>query len=299
MRKLSVFFVLAASAGAMLLPQIVAAQEQPKGAMPPPPVLVMLREEVKHGKQTAHDKNETAWTQALVRAKYPTSMYGLDSVTGPSEAIWLIGFPTFAAVEADFKLQNSGVIEAINAQYGAQEADDVSGDSELIARHREDLSYGSPINIGEYRYMQIAVTRVRPGHNADYEEYLKTVNEARKATNSTANIAVYQVTSGGFTGTFISFTPRKSLAEFDAPPNQAMTDAMKPNQEKVGQLIDKSVTSTNTAIYAFNPRMSNPSEAVAATDPSFWKPKAVMAAKSPASSSDDAAKKPASKKTNK
>jgi len=294
MRKISVCLIAVASAAAALLPAIAVAQEQANGAMPPPPVLVLLREEVKHGKQAAHDKNEAAWTQALVHAKYPTSMYGLDSVTGPAEAVWLVGFPTFAAVDADFKLQNSGAIDAVNAQYGAQEADYVSGDSEIIARYRADLSYGAPINIGEYRYMQISTTRVRLGHNADYEDSVKMVNEARKTTNSAAHTAVYQVTSGGFSGTFISFIPRKSLAEFDAPANQAMTDAMKPNQDKMNQIADRALMSTSTAIYAFNPMMSNPAEAVVAADPSFWRPKAVVAAKAPTSSSD-AAKKPVAK----
>lgn len=278
MRKLSLFLALAFAVAA-IMPLIAVSQtsDQKSGVMPPPNIISIEREEIKHGKAFAHEKNETAWTQALIRAKYPNTFLGLESLTGPSEVMWLWGFPSFAAYEADYKMQNSmPAIQSVAMQYGPAEADDVSNESEMVARYRADLSYGDPINIGVYRYFSIATTRVRLGHNADYEEFMKTLNEARKSANNPVHVAVYQVTSGAQAGTFISFTPRKSLAEMDAT-NQAMTQAMADVQQKINELVEKSVTTTSNAIFAINPRMSKPTDAMAAADPAFWKPKVTMA----------------------
>jgi hypothetical protein len=274
MRRLSVLcaFVFAA---ATMLPVPAAAQmnDQKSGVTPPPKIISIGREEIKHGRQAAHEKNEAAWTQALTRAKASTTFLAADSVTGPSQVLWISGYTSFAAYEADFKSQsNTPAIASVNMQYGASEADDVGEDTTMLASYREDLSYGAPVAIGQYRYFSVRTTRVKLGHNADFVELLKTVNEYRQANNIDAHIAVYQVISGAPGGTFMSFTPRKSLAEMDT------TNQMPPDvQQKVNELVEKAIAGYSDTIYAFNPKMSKPTEAIAAADPTFWKPKVTMA----------------------
>ena len=282
MRKIATLIAIAMVVAA-LMPAAVAQGNDQKmmSETGPPPILHIGREEIKPGKQFAHEKNETAWTQALVRSKYEQGFLAAESVTGPTEVLWFYGFPTMAAFEADYKAGSSASsLASISMQYGPQEADLVAGSSDIIARFRGDLSYNPDINVGEYRYFNINTTRVRPGHNNDYIDFIKTVNEARKSTNSEAHVAVYQVISGAPNGTFLIFTPRKSLAEMDAS-NEAMTQAMNAVQDKVNSLVEKSIISATTAIYAFNPRMSKPTEAIAKADPKFWKPKMTMAAAAP------------------
>ena|SRR5215472_15363746 len=274
MRRLGVLCAFV-SAAATMLPVLAAAQmtDQKSGTTPPPKIISIGREEIKHGKGAAHEKNEAAWTQALIRAKASATFLAADSVTGPSQVLWISGFPSFAAYEADFKEENNTpAIASVNMQYGASEADDVGEDSNMLATYREDLSYGAPVAIGQYRYFTIRTTRVRLGHNADFAELLKTVNEYRQANNINTHVAVYQVISGGAGGTFLTFTPRKSLAEMDT------TNPMPPDvQKKVNELVEKAVAGYSDAIYAFNPKVSKPSEEIAAADPTFWKPKVTMA----------------------
>ncbi|MBV8206735.1 MAG: hypothetical protein JO041_08075 [Acidobacteria bacterium] len=255
--------------------------ENKNGVQPPPPILHIGREEIKPGKSFAHEKIETAWTQALVKARYTQSFLAAESITGPSEVLWFYGYPTMEAFETDYKMENSTpAMQTIAMQYGPSEADVVAGTGDTLSRYREDLSYGAPINIGEYHYVSITTYRVRPGHNNDFAELMKTANEARKNGNSTTHIAVYQVTSGAPSGTFLVITPRKSLAEIGQM-NPAMTQAMNDVENKLTELTEKAVNSSSNAIYAFNARMSKPTEEQAKADPAFWKPKMTMAKAAP------------------
>ena len=85
----------------LLLPLLMLAQE--KKDMGPPPLLQIIREEVKVGKGAAHEKWETSWTQALVRAKFTTPSLVMTAVTGPNETWFMSGYGDMAAYEADMK----------------------------------------------------------------------------------------------------------------------------------------------------------------------------------------------------
>jgi hypothetical protein len=225
-----------------IMPAIAAAQmnDQKSGVMPPPQVISIGLEQIKHGKASAHEKNEIAWVQALIRAKYH-EFWALESLTGPSEVMWLIPFPSYGALEANYK-------------------------------------------------MATATTRVRPGHNSDYFDLLKTINEARKTATSDTHAAVYEVTSGAPSGTFLTFILSKSLAEMDTA-NPALTQATVDVQQRINELVEKAVVETSSVIYAFNPKMSNPSEQIVAADPAFWKPKVTMAKATASADAKTAAKK--------
>lgn len=292
MRKFTLFLAVLCAA---MMPLAGSAQMSgdKSGAAPAPKVLHIGREDIKPGKGFAHFKNEAAWTQALIKAKYAPTILAAESVTGPSEVLWFTGFESFAAYEADYKSNNtpSGV-ESINAQFGPAESDFVSSTNDMVARFREDLSYGPPINIGEYHYFAIRTTRVKIGHGQEFEELLKTLNEARKSVNTNIGMATYQVTSGAPIGTYLTIIARKSLAELDDKMPDLPSDAM----QRINELAEKSVANASDAIYAFNPRMSKVDDRIAKGDPTFWRPKVAMAKATAPADAAPAAPKPAATK---
>src|SRR5271157_1774922 len=80
----------------------VAAQQSSDYAMAPPKVLVLMREFIKPGKSGApHLKTESAFVQAMTAAKWPTHYLGMDSMSGPSRALFAVGYDSFAAWEKD------------------------------------------------------------------------------------------------------------------------------------------------------------------------------------------------------
>ena len=77
---------------------VLVAQETP----PPPKVLSIIREFVKPGKSGGpHEKAESAFVQAMTRAKWPTHYLAVSSITGKPRVLFLTGYDSFDAWEKD------------------------------------------------------------------------------------------------------------------------------------------------------------------------------------------------------
>jgi hypothetical protein len=114
-----------------------------------------------------------------------------------------------------------------------------------------------------------------------------------KKANPNARSTFYSVAAGLPSGTYLVFTPRKSLAELD--PNPAIAKAVQDalgdeNRIKRQKLLGDSVISSETTIYAFNPKMSYVPKEWAKTGGEFWTPKPPPAVRA-------VAKKPEAEKT--
>ena len=289
MRKTSVILLAVVS----VLLCLAAVAQEPMG---PPKVLSIIREEVKVGKGAAHEKWEAAWMQAEVRAKYPTSYLAMTAATGANEAWYLFGFDSFAAWEKDAKLSETPPFMAVSQHYGAGDAEYVSNTRNVVALYRPDLSYRANIKVGEMRYFAVRTVRVRPGHDNEYVEIRKLVNAARTKASVDDHNAVYQVVSGAPNGTYLVFTPRKSMAEADAPPNPAMADALGDDgRAKLNDLVGKAILGSEDTLFAFSPKMSHPSADMIAADPAYWTPKPAAATKETAAGGKKPAAAPAGK----
>ena len=73
--------------------RVLRAQDE---SGPIPKVLLIEREMVKFGKDAGHEKNEAAFASAAAEAKSPDHYLAATSVTGPSEAWFLVGFDSYA-----------------------------------------------------------------------------------------------------------------------------------------------------------------------------------------------------------
>jgi hypothetical protein len=240
--------------------------------MGPPKILHISREQVKAGKAVAHEKYEASWTQANLKAKNSRPYLGMTSMDG-NEAWWLTGFDSFADFEKD---RNNPSTIAIETQFSTGDAEYVSATHDVIARYRDDLSFGIE-PLGAAHGFTVRTVRVRPGHNGEYEEIRKTVKQAVESANvNRVHSVVFQVVAGAPTGTYLVFTPYTSLAERDTP-NEAMSAAMRDVGSKINDLASKSMISSEDQIFTFNPKFSNPSPDMVKAAPDFWKPKAAMA----------------------
>src|SRR5271166_6122898 len=73
---------------------VAAAQEKPD--MSPPKVLGITREWTKPGRNgTAHEKTESAFVQAMTRAKWPTHYLAVDSVSGKPRSLFFTAYDSF------------------------------------------------------------------------------------------------------------------------------------------------------------------------------------------------------------
>ncbi len=265
-------FVTLAAVFAVALPLLAAAQS----AGPTPKLLIIYREDVKPGKTLAHAKMETAWTQALLRINWPTPMLALTSMSGPDQVWFTIGYDTFADLEKGTKLEESSAgFAQIRQQYGPSESDFLDSSRSMIAVLQPELSYKTDFDLTATRYFRVRTVRIPSGHGEDWTAMRKLLVAAFTKANTGGPLIVYRVAIGAPSGTYLIFAPYKSLAELDQQVN--MREIMGGDFDKFAELATKASVSTEDALFSINNRMSLPAKEWVAADPTFWRPKPMVA----------------------
>lgn len=261
---------------------IAWAQESPAGNAPRPKVLQITREFVKAGKAgMAHDKAETAFAQAMARAKWPTHYLGMTSLSGKSRALFFTFYDSFDAWEKDSAAvaKNTALSSALDH---AAEADGQLLDAvdQGVFYFNEEMSLRPLPDISQVRFLEISSFHVRPGHGREWNEVVKMVKAAYEKAVPEAHWGMYEQMFGGDGGTYLVLSGRKSLSEID----RAREDEKKfaaalgeDGMKKLDELFAASAESSQEQLFAINPKMSYVSDEWIKSDPDFWKPKATMA----------------------
>jgi len=151
----------------------------------------------------------------------------------------------------------------------------------LTLVYRDDQSLrANTVNIARMRYFEISVYRVKPGHDKDWDEAVKLVTAAYEKIPD-VRWATFEAIYGAPGGTFVIFTPMKSLAEVDTEltQNKQFEAAMgEEGMKKLRELSAKAIESSESNLFQFAPKMSYVSDDWVKAEPDFWKPKAAMPA---------------------
>jgi hypothetical protein len=252
----------------------------------PPRVLAITREEIKPGMMPMHTRHSSMYVDIFNKLQTPNRRIAMIPVAGnQNEVMYISGCETFAELErilseTDKKMGSAG--GSLRAQLDWLE----KGEAELhasmrdsLALYRQDLSFNPGVNIPLMRYFAVTTIRIRPGHDAQFVDYVqKLVNVARqKAKVDNLHIAVFQVLSGAPGGTYLSFRPMRSLAEMDDQVGTRVRAAMSEDQKKdADKAYGDAVMSSEVNTYMFVPQMSYVDEGMAAADPGFWNRKPAM-----------------------
>ncbi len=257
---------------------IAAAQEPP----PPPKVLSIQREFIKPGKSGAvHEKSESAFVQAMTRAKWPTHYLALNSLSGKSRALFLTGYDSFEAWEKDVMAeQKNPALAAALDKASLADGDLLSEFDASALRYREEYSLRSSVDIPHMRYFEISLYRVRSGHDADWDTIVKMVKAAYEKIPD-AHFATYQAVYGQEDNTYVVFWPMKSGAEIDqsfASDKQFAANMGEDGMKKLSELSAVAIEFSQHNLFAFAPSMSYVEDGWIKADPDFWKPKSSAAA---------------------
>ena len=261
----------------------MAAQIQEAAPAPVPKVLMVVREQIKEGREAAHAKAEEAWPRIFSKGNVTTHYVGMTAESGPSEAWFLEPYDSFGGMEkARAEIEQSPLaadLEVANVQDGELR----TGSRTLLAVYRGDLSFHpaeAMSSLPKCRHMGVIVLRIKYGHDADLAQIAKLLIDGDEKSNSDQPVLTYQAISGGPSGTYLIFSPMDSLAHMDAAParlaaaRQAMGER---NRQRLDALAPEVVQSSESLLFAFNPRMSYVSKEFAAGDPEFWNPKPASA----------------------
>jgi hypothetical protein len=263
------------------------AQETPR--MGPPKVLLIVREEIKPGMMGTHGRHSGEFVKIFNQLQTPNHRIAMVPVAGnENEVLYITPAESFAEIErvnktTDQKLASLNGTMRVRMDALEKEAPALhSAMRDMMAVYRPELSFNPGVNIAQMRYFTVTTTRIRPGFDAVYQEYVhKLIDVARqKAKVDDLHVAVFQVVSGAPGGTYLTFRPMKSLAEMDSPIGMKVRAAMSDDQRKdADKAVREAIMSTENSTYAFAPSMSYVEKEFAAMDSNFWSPKPQMAVK--------------------
>lgn len=249
-----------------------------------PMVLQITREYTKpYRGGAAHDKTESAFIQAVTRAKFPVYYEAFNSMSGKSRALYLTQYDSFADWEKDNKIVDKNPTLAAELERAG------IADSELLEEvdsgvyvRDEDLSYHPHADISHARYMEVEVFQIRPGHASEFREAAKMVKAAHEKAGDSAHWAMFEIAFGAERGTYVALTADNSMADIDSgfADGKKFADAMgEEGLKKLDSLAAASIETWHNELFSVNPKQSYVNPDWIKADPEFWRPKPAAAEK--------------------
>ncbi|MEO8576394.1 MAG: hypothetical protein ABI556_06835, partial [Gemmatimonadales bacterium] len=246
--------------GTLLLATLgpVSLRAQAAGGPPPPPtVLVIGREEVKVGVRSAHADFEAKWPAAFTKYNEPTHYMAMTSNSGPNEAWFVVGYPSFAAMEKDNDRQGANApMSAELSQLSKGDAEFLTNNTSMILQLVPEIGFGSNVAIPMMRYMEVITYRVRPGHDGDFMRAATMYRDAATKGKITRPWAVYRAVSGAPMGTYLVLLPMKSIAVWDqgdADDKAIMTAMGSDGMNSLNKLVSDGVATYTSQLFEFSP----------------------------------------------
>jgi hypothetical protein len=242
---------------------------------PPPNVLVIQREYLKPGKSGAiHVKSEGNFIKASNDAKWPTHYIAMDSLSGPTRALYMFAYDSFDAYGKDQEAQ------AKNADYAAAIDAASLNDGELLTRYdsqayayHPEMSLHAAVEVPHQRYWQITVFHVKPGHDKEWADLVK-IYTTGFAKFTEAHWAVFESQFGEDNGgVWISINPMRSLSEVDKglASGKAFEAALgEAGMKHAGDLAAACIQSVQTNLFVVNAKESYADPAWATTAPEIY-----------------------------
>jgi hypothetical protein len=222
---------------------------------------------------TAHQKSESAFVQAMQKAKSPDHYFAAVSMSGPSRALFFLGYDSFADWEKSnaAMMGNSTLVTDIDS---AMEADGklLSSYSTMVFRYEPDMSIGANVDLAQMRYMEITVISIKPGHEEEWKELVKLHNDVYGQVPNT-HFAMWEEYLGDEGGVYLATSPLKSLAELDerhGAAKKAWAAADSDKKKKMDDLEASAFASVHTNLYSMDPRMSYVADRWKTASPDFW-----------------------------
>ncbi len=244
------------------------------GPMPPPPLIQIAREELKPGHGAAHAATESSWSRIMRKAKSTDYYLGMSSVTGPSEAWFLMSYGSYADYEAkQNELDKNPAAKKEIDTISQADGEHLTGVRTILAKYRKELSYGPDVEIGKMRSFRIRSFRIKQGHWRSFEDGVKAAMAAYKKSEYPASFAFYEVTAGMGSPSYLVLRPLKSLAELDATDaaDKAFQEALgEEGQKTMSKVFSEDVNAVENQLFSFNPKLSFVGPKTLASDPAFW-----------------------------
>jgi hypothetical protein len=275
--------IAASAALSLAMASVVVGQaNESTSETAPPKLLVLVYQKFSFEKANDLDQWEIAVARACHKLDVPNSWIVLEAVTGEPEVLSFDPFDSFA--QLDKPVAEWGKIYATHPELGRLQAQITAAlisQRTVIALRRDDLSYrANRIDLSKARYMRVLEVRLHPGRENEFGEAFQKLTAAYEKIESNLPWVVYQVNLGAPSPTFLAFVPMKAVGQNDdlMQTRERLHAAEGDSAERMQQIAREAYASTESNLYAVNPKKSHVTRGFAAGDPDFWTPSAQPAA---------------------
>ena len=281
MRKTSSLFLgLTLAASGITL---AAAQDPSLAPMKPPKYLQVTVEYTKPGKGgLAHDKTESAFVQAMIKAKYPIHYWAYNSMSGHPRAIFISGFDSFGELGNANKIFDKPGVAAAFEPLNVADGELLQDINQLILSYADDISLRPDVDLFHHRFLEADILHVRQGHIKEFIELAKMWVDLGQKAGPSAHWDCFRDEYGEDNGYFVCLTPDDSMDDIDAADadfNKAEAGLSDEEKKKMRDLRAAALEEDRTEIYYVNPAQSYVPESFIKADPAYWGPKAGVTAK--------------------
>ncbi len=274
-----------------------AAQDQSPAPMNPPKYLQITVEYLKPGKGgLAHDKTESAFVQAMTKAKFPINYWAYNSMSGRPRAIYISGFDSFNELGKANKIFDTPSVAASIEPLNVADGELLQDSKQLIFSYDEDLSLHPEVDLFHHRFLEADIIHVRQGHGKEFHDLAKMWIDFYQKAGARAHWDAFHVEYGEDGGSYVFLSADKSLDDVDT----GFADGKKfgalltdDDKKRLRELRAAAIDEDRTELYYVNPSQSYVPESFIKADPGYWKPKSGATAKPVAKpATDDKKAKP-------
>lgn len=260
----------------------------------PPKFLNMVHQELKPGRIGAYDELETSIARIYIRENIPVFWVELESITGPSEMLYLNLFDSSEEMAKSMDALSAALAahpELVQMQDRLLQENTSSGTTVLGVR-RDDMGYrANTIDFSKMRVLRLSTVFAHPGYERAFMETEWSLSEASQKVHAQAAWAVYEVVGGLPEPAFVIVTPMQSLREIDDlfETNESLKKTEGGAlQQHLQELARVAYGTSDTRLFSVGQKMSHVSRKFAGGDADFWAPAAVSALPASAGRNDKA-----------
>jgi hypothetical protein len=260
----------------------------------PPKFLNMVHQELKPGRVGAYDELETSIARIYSRESLPVFWVELESITGPSEVLYLNFFDSAEEMAKAGEALGAGLAahpELVQMQDRLLQ-ENISNGTSVLGVRRDDMGYrANTIDFSKMRALRLSTVFAHPGYERAFMETEWSLSEASEKVHAQSAWAVYEVVGGLPEPAFVIVTPMQSLREIDDifETNQALKKTEGGAlQQHLQELARVAYGTSDTRLFSVGQKMSHVSRKFASGDADFWTPATISAPPGGAGKSDKA-----------
>ncbi len=161
----------------------------------------------------AHDKSESAFVDAMTRAKWPTHYIAMTSLSGKSRALYFTPYKSFDAWQKDTEaVAKNATLSAALEPAAVTDGELLDSLDQGVFYFHEEMSLHPRAELSQMRYM---ATVLFPGKDKQWTEVVNMAKAGYEKGVPGAHWGMFQQLYGGDSGTYLLLISHKNLAEID------------------------------------------------------------------------------------